>query len=146
MKTRTRNILIALSCLLVGLSIGAATQERIRWPFNKGPVTFSLQGENGAKVEFGLRSDGVVVWREIMPATTNSPAEQEEVLTNIVITGITNLFWTNNPGHLFTNIYIPPWHHPEWTNWEEGARWWSNQIKPFPGVILTNGYYYNELP
>lgn len=124
---------------LAVFALAAANQERIRWKWHDNTVLLTMQDNEHGKVEFGLRNDGVVVWREIKPATTNSPAEEPElrfntnqfetwhwwtnvVTTNIILNGNTN-------GRDYTIPYVPPWHHPEWTNWEEGARWWSNQTK-----------------
>lgn len=80
--------IIPLACvigLILGTTLGAINQERIRWRPN---LLFGEHWESGAKVEFGLRYDGVVVWREIMPAVTNSPAEQFEMgtITNVLMT------------------------------------------------------------
>lgn len=46
------------------------------------PVNIELNRVNsGDKIQLGLRSDGIVIWRQIIPAkapTTNSPAEAAE--------------------------------------------------------------------
>ena len=81
----------------------AANEERIRWTW-PSMMYYNAEARSGSKVEFGLRSDGVVVWREILPAVTNSPAEKpmdtlwtnsSMVITNMVIT---NLIWFNEGG------------------------------------------------
>lgn len=51
------------------------------------PTTLQISRVNsGDKIEFGLRSDGIVVWRQILPAkpTTNSPAEKLELLDPVL--------------------------------------------------------------
>lgn len=107
MKPPTNRTFALFACagLLLATVIGATNQERIRWPFSTGKVTFSLGEEDGTKVEFGLRNDGVVVWREIKPAVTNSPAEREEsglfIMTNWIGTNI----WMTN-WYTFPNIIL----------------------------------------
>lgn len=91
------NLFCVLVALAIGLSIGAATQERIRWHLDNYTV-YQCCWTNGHRIDFGLRNDGVVVWREIMPSITNSPAEQVEVLTNLMMT---NLWWS-----IDTNRYL----------------------------------------
>lgn len=137
MKFKFEAAVILLGAIAMAFILGAATQERIRWHLDNYPV-YQCSWTNGHRIDFGLRNDGVVVWREIMPATTNSPAEQAEAITNTVMTNgiiqmdnITNFFRPD-----WTNILIKPLYfhhrgpHGEWTNWEEGSRWWSNQVKP----------------
>lgn len=135
MKPPTLQTIALFACagLILAVAVGATNQERIRWTYENPPWYYST--ERMQRVQFGLRNDGVVVWREIVPASsavTNSPAEQAEAITNeIRYWTVTNMPVTNWLKPDWTNItikpiYIPPWHHPEWTNWEEGARWWSN--------------------
>lgn len=79
---KTKLLLIGL-LLAVGVLAGAALPQRIRWTWNDGRRV-QWQGTSGSIVNFGLRDDGVVVWREIttttnqVVTTTNSPAEREE--------------------------------------------------------------------
>lgn len=118
MKLTTKIILLALACL----SLAAANEERIRWTW-PGGMYYNADVPGGPKVEFGLRNDGVVVWREIMPATTNSPAEKwDGVYTNVPMTNIffydvgTN--WTNDFQRVGTNFMAPS---PKWKATIEGA-------------------------
>lgn len=82
-------ILLACCALLCGY----ASNEFIRWTLAGKPIVeITVNGE--PKVQFGLRQDGVVVWREITHMT-NSPAEkpyqfdtQQWFLTNATLTNI----------------------------------------------------------
>lgn len=55
------------------LAFGA---ERIQWMFHGTEILTIRRGET--RLEFGLRDDGVVVWREITNIT-NSPSEKPKV-------------------------------------------------------------------
>ena len=78
---KIRNYVIALLALPIVLSAANA----IEWLTS---VTFHKSGAD--RVEFGLRSDGVVVWRKITVAT-NSPAESDN-------------FWNNGTIYLTNSI------------------------------------------
>lgn len=69
MKYAPYIFLVALFVVLAGL---CATGPPIEWEFGFQPV-WQLNGFNES-LQFGLRNDGVVVWRKIILAT-NSPAE-----------------------------------------------------------------------
>lgn len=79
---RTERILIgALAGIAVWFMLDAHSQTEtipsIQWGWQDGPILRRFA--QGRTLEFGLRSDGVVVWRETV-AQTNSPAENLGVL------------------------------------------------------------------
>lgn len=90
---------------ILSLAIGASTQERIHWITD---IHWDVQPD-GSYTQPGKRNDGVVVWREIHPATTNSPAEDYPIiigntnLTNIWICP-GNLWYGTNGSISMTNI------------------------------------------
>lgn len=96
MKQRVCYVLLAVSAsFLIVTSTLLATVE---W---RSPAYLSLES-GGAIVEFGLRDDGIVVWRKIHRATTNSPAEALRVSnwsTNVII-GYTNHGWRLDNGYI----------------------------------------------
>ena len=80
-----KRIIVVAACL-AACYIANAAVEFIRWQWMAEPV---LRIERGGQwLEFGLRQDGVVVWREIS-SNTNSPAE------NTVFVGYMNLIITH---------------------------------------------------
>lgn len=87
---KNQKLAVALSLGLVALGLcWAGTEPFIRWEW-RGQNIVEFHNPDGAHLQFGLRQDGVVVWREITN-TTNSPAEIPIIymspgMTNIVIT------------------------------------------------------------
>lgn len=76
MKTKTLRFLPLVA--LAVLSMGA-----IRWHRESSTPWFEIKSPGGTNfVQFGLRDDGIVVWREINHGT-NSPAEQPVFYWNI---------------------------------------------------------------
>lgn len=93
MKRLSLGLLILVCCAFIG--------DSIRWEWRGKPIV-ELKGDGGT-LQFGLRSDGVVVWREIT-ASTNSPAETQLPWGNLLI-ATNSLFYTNI---VLTNFsYIP---------------------------------------
>lgn len=96
-------VVAALITALASFYLVQAANELIRWTLAGKPIVeITVNGE--PKVQFGLRQDGVVVWREIMN-TTNSPAEkpfqfdQQWFLTNGTFTNaiiFDKVLMTNN--------------------------------------------------
>lgn len=95
-ETVLRAVWFTLACLSILGLVNIAwshDQNPIRWTIGGKPlVEITLNGE--PKVQFGLRNDGVVVWREITNST-NSPAESERIENNILWN-----WWTNQPNRL----------------------------------------------
>lgn len=87
MHATTRASLIA-ALALAAVAWSAATSTRWQW---QGHTILALH-EGCATLELGLRSDGVVIWREVTRAT-NSPAELVEAPAPVWIS--TNLWLTN---------------------------------------------------
>lgn len=98
-------MLIFLAITISGVSLGFTGAAVIEWLWHGDPIVEAVHHPSGDKVQFGLREDGVVVWRKITQ-TTNSPAERPPAWTNIIIT---NLYleapWTN----LGQEFVQPPW-------------------------------------
>ena len=85
MNNPIRNLfLVALAVCVLGFTWGTT----IRWSIKSGvteQTIYRIRTAEGGVVEFGLRSDGVVVWREIVNST-NSPAEVDwKNLTNFLV-------------------------------------------------------------
>jgi len=96
---KIKDYLIGFLALGAICSIGADTS--IDWRPNGWPVFTHRTTSNPSRtIEFGLRSDGVVVWREITQAwpRTNSPAE-------LPLPVITNLY--RSPGMPTNASYVP---------------------------------------
>src|SRR5512146_2553830 len=95
MHATTRASLLA-TLALAAIAWSASTSTRWQW---QGHTILALH-EGTATLEFGLRSDGVVIWREVTSAT-NSPGEMAEapapaiwISTNLWLTNITEPeFW-----------------------------------------------------
>jgi len=96
---RNKRFLVGVwGCIgLVGL--GLAAGENISWTWKSKPIV-ELKCD-GASLQFGLRSDGVVVWREISH-TTNSPAEKAPEIW-FEWGGTNHIYLTNNL--LYTPTY-----------------------------------------
>ncbi len=89
------------------LTATAALASSIDWGSSKDRALYSFKRHDPLKtVEFGLRSDGVVVWREITAAqsVTNSPAEDDEIHARTLV--ITNSIWGTNV-FIITNQTLP---------------------------------------
>lgn len=107
-------ILIQMACALVlgaALCLMAQSGAGILWEWRNGRILERYDGHGGTKLQFGLREDGVVVWREVT-FTTNSPAEHHPrrgtIAPNFVpAVTITNRFFR---GPLVTNRpdVLPP--------------------------------------
>lgn len=102
------------ACVILLISLLASTpKESIRWRWHDIPVIGDPE-HKGERLQFGLRSDGVVVWREILNST-NSPAEKEEAINwsySLTNSG-TNYTWNTVPWEL-----LPEWSKTH-TNWQE---------------------------
>lgn len=97
-------VLLLLANLLV--LTGYAASSTIRWLWNGQPVQQIMRP--GERLEFGLRDDGVVVWREIN-TTTNSPAEKLPYWSAMQIDNS----GTNFPPEFPTNrLYMPHYYTP----------------------------------
>lgn len=93
--------LAALIATLASFYLVQAGNEFIRWMNVNDSLTLLY---NGNRIEFGLRNDGVVVWREITnmtnsPAEVRAPDQSLAWLTNVTFTNpiiIDKLLMTNN--------------------------------------------------
>lgn len=110
MKTKLPLISLILAC---GALLGAAFgPQHIRWVFQDSPVFRRRNIQFNGYVEFGLRDDGVVVWREIttttntVVVTTNSPAEVLDQQQQGIY------YWTNSVPPWATNIVLTNWIRP----------------------------------
>ena len=88
-------VLSALSFLAV-LATVLATAAAIEWTRNGAPLFERVSGPR--TIQLGLRSDGVVVWREITrgESTTNSPAEPPPRLTSPAVRDAIQPLWMTN--------------------------------------------------
>jgi hypothetical protein len=102
MKTKLLGLVIAYFAIR---GLVAVSNVWIEWRFHD-KLVHSI-AVNGETVEFGLRQDGVVVWRKITN-TTNSPAEQvvfNYVATNYLVVPCFTNYWKNI---WTTNLLISP--------------------------------------
>ncbi len=80
MSTRRALAILLVGCL-IGSALAALSQSEpllsIQWQWQNGRLFERYSASH--TLQFGLRSDGVVVWREML-ATTNSPAENVGLL------------------------------------------------------------------
>ena len=70
-----KRYLILLPLALLCAAWGAS---KIRWTTSLGVPFTELRIVGHPTIQFGLRDDGVVVWREVTN-TTNSPAENNDI-------------------------------------------------------------------
>ena len=96
-----KRYLILLPLALLCAAWGAS---KIRWTTSLGVPFTELRIVGHPTIQFGLRDDGVVVWREITNAT-NSPAEKNDY-------GIWMYNGSTNNQILLYNSYSNVWMTP----------------------------------